>query len=120
MISAYQLAQMQSTAASALPDSGTIYRAGTVTNTGGLGGSADFSSVGTAACRVRPQGQVSPGDQSRAGGQTTIGYWLITFPAYTDVVKTDRVQTLGKTYEVIDAGPSSWEIDRQARCVEVG
>lgn len=119
MLSASQLAAMQQTAAMALPDSGTILRASAPIPDGMGSGSTTWTAAATAPCRVRPSG-LSGDERAVAGGISAFSYWRITFPAGTDVQETDRIQALGKTYEVIGSGVSSYEITRIVNCVEVG
>lgn len=118
MISNAELLAMQADANDGLPDSGTIYRP-TRTSNGMGGGSVTWTAVGTADCRIRPAGMISPEERETAGKVTTYNEWTITMPAGTDIAPADRVQSLSRTWEVVAHQSASWDISRRVRAVEV-
>lgn len=116
MLSSAEFQAMQATATGALPDSGTILRP-TVSNDGMGGQSQDWNAVGTAVCRVRPS--TSPDERPTAGKVTAYTDWVITFPGGTDVRSQDRVQAIGRTFEVVGPLAGSWDIATRVACAEV-
>jgi len=118
VIPADELAAMAATAATALPDLGTIRRP-TATDDGALGTTLTFAVLATSVpCRVRPE-QTRIAESDVAGRLTAIQRWIITWPAGQDVTERDQITVGAHTYEVQHMEGGSWEITRRCRCLEI-
>lgn len=117
LISAVTLAAMRRTMGRAHPDTATISRPTYVSDDQG-GRTEGAPSTSTSACRVvrsQQTREVTIGDQTRVMRLTNI-----YFPAGTDVRDDDRITVDGVVFQVITAmTPESYEVERQAECVEV-
>ena len=117
MITATEIATMAATLTASLP--GTVYLSRSTTTADGMGGVTDaWANVGTVSARVSPSGA---GDDSIAGGEVTnASPWVVTLPAGTSVLDTDRIVYLGQTFEVLRSStPRSYEACVRVECVEV-
>lgn len=118
MLSHDDINAMRATVRDSLPDSGTIQRV-TLTDDGMGGGSAAWAAIGTAACRVSPYQQRSAFEGTVGERSAAVASWLVTFPNGTAIAPADRINTGGRTLEVINMrAPRSWELSRQVECRE--
>lgn len=126
MITDDDLAWMQATAASALPDLATVTRPGGTPD--GMGGSDNASPTNPATgvpCRVDPAAADAP--EVGAGGRTLSAVrWTVTLPHLTDVKATDQLAVTSarwtgtRTFAVDGPlDPRSWEITRTVACTEI-
>lgn len=118
VLSASQIAAMEATAGSALPDTCMVLRPTDVPNDMGGQTRTWGTAVASVACRIRPGG-LAPDEARRREGVVALGDWVITMPAGTDVQKTDRVVSGSRTFEVTQGSPPSWEIATRVRATEV-
>jgi hypothetical protein len=60
------------------------------------------------------------GEEVRGERQTAVAARIMTFPANTDIIPSDRVVVAAQTFEVLAIhAPRSWEISTRVDCVEV-
>lgn len=120
LLSTGDLASMRTVMDTSLPDTGVVWRR-TLADDGQGGRTQTYSAVGTVACRLSPVSALSAGSEEVHGDrQTAIADRIITFPANTDVVPTDRIVVSDQTFEVLAIhAPRSWEISTRVDCVEV-
>lgn len=117
MITAAETAKMVATLTASLPD--TVYLSRSTTAADGIGGVTDsWANVGTVSARVSPDNR---GSDSISGGEVTnASPWVVTLPAGTSVLDTDRIVYLGQTFEVLRSStPRSYEACVRVECVEV-
>lgn len=91
-----------------------------LTRTGdGQGGfTASYAASGTVSCRLSP---IDNGDEGVVADRVAeVDKWMLTVPAGTDVIETDRAVHAGVTYEIEHVRTRvPWEISRRVVCVEV-
>lgn len=113
MLTDAEIASMQETAESALPDTGVILRL-TRTSDGGGGGTSVYSAVGTVDCRLAPMAPQEYPEQVRGDRIDAERRFTITFPADTEIRTADRVTVAGGTFTVSAvAERGEWDLDRR-------
>lgn len=115
MLTPAEIAAMQATQNTALPDVATITRRVYVSD--GAGGQTDSTTVASAACRLAV---ASPAQSQMIAGQLNEKpAWRITFAQGTDVGSGDMITVGARSFEVVSllAG-ASWETARVALCAE--
>lgn len=117
MISAGEITSIAATLTASLP--GTVYLSRSTTTEDGMGGVTDvWANVGTVSARVSPDVR---GGESIAGGEVTnASPWVVTLPAGTSILDTDRITYLAQTFQVLRTStPRSYEACVRVECVEV-
>lgn len=121
MLAAVELAEMRTTATSALPDTATIYLP--LVEPDGAGGTVDtwLPTSDPIPARLSPVASTATGQErviaARVGA--TAG-WIITLPALTVINRAERIEMLGRTFEVLDVTTTrSWEVSCRVLCSEV-
>lgn len=113
-----EIAELTAMETSAMPDTATISRATTASDSRG-GFTATYTTAATTVCRVlRVSG--TPREMERGGKTVTVRVTPIYLPTGTDVRDGDRIIVSGTTFEVLTAlAPQSYETARKVECVEV-
>jgi hypothetical protein len=107
-----ELARMRATAQSSMFDSCAVTRL-TQASDGAGGQTETWATVATVACRVTPQ-VIRGRDLDIAERIAMSQQFIITVPAGTNVLVSDRIVSGGVTYEVVSAGaPHTLETGRQ-------
>lgn len=118
MLTSTELTALRSTLTGSLPDQCTITTVALVAD--GAGGHTETTSTATVACRLSPASGRGVGSEDTVGGRVTpLANWTISLPHGTNVTERSRITTGGRTFEVIDVGPRSWNLYVRAGCVEV-
>lgn len=96
MLTADELTAMRETSDSALPDTGTITRAGvgTFSTATGLLTAGASTTIYSGAMRVRPSSATSTTDVSFGEQQVTLSQFVLTVPYDTDDVQPDDIVTV--------------------------
>lgn len=96
----------------------TIVRKASVSD--GEGGTTDtFAAIYTdVPCSLMRSG-VRPQEREAAALVEGIMLWVVTFAYGTDVLRTDRIICMGRTFEVIGAGSGSYELAHRVTCLEI-
>jgi len=118
MLSAQDLTAMRQTLEASLPETAQILRR-TLAPDGALGFTESWTVVAAVPCRIAP---ASAEDAERAGVSRTGAAvaWVLTVPAWTDVLPADRITAGGRTFEVATVlGPNSYELGRRVLATEV-
>lgn len=117
MIGAAEMASMQALQAQTMVTACYIGRRSYAAD--GLGGQTETITSAAAVCRVAASANAP--DYQIAGAR--IGeaqLWRLTFPAETDVRKTDRITVGARVFEVLGIlAPSTYETARVTVCSEV-
>jgi head-tail adaptor len=107
MLTTAELSRCQDYAERYLPDSGTVSRPVSVSDSQG-GYTQTYSPAGTAACRVAAVSGSEAVLAGRLGAQ--VGY-VVTMPSGTDVRVADRILSGGRVFEVTNLRSGhSWEV----------
>lgn len=119
MLSAVELAQLQTDAEVFLSDSCVIWRDTLSAGPFSAGGSAIASAAGTVACRLRPS---AINRETALGGQIQASNtWILTVPVDADVRASDRIVYSGRVLEPIGAlGPKTNDVTQRVLCIEIG
>lgn len=119
MIGVGELEALQADFEAWMTETATVSRA-TVSKVNGTNVST-WADAFTSPVRRRPvtelRGFVSEGEVG--GREGSDSYWLLSFPAGTDIRSTDRVTVAGRAYEVTGEFDKTTEIQRQVLAVEV-
>lgn len=117
MLTASDLAGMQTTLGQSLP--GTVVIQRSTQSSDGMGGISDaWAAVGTVSARVSPAGM---GLDDLVGGEAVnIAPWVVTVPVGTSVTDRDRITYAGQTFEIemVDS-PRSYATCIRIHCKEV-
>lgn len=114
MLTAADIDSMRTVAAQALPGT-AIIQTFTVTDDGGGGGTAAWTSAGTVDCRIAP---LSGSEREIADRIAEDAESIVTLPAETVVTTKDRMLIAGGTFNVLALRDrNEWEITTR---VEVG
>ena len=103
-----------------LPDTCVISRASTVVD--GMGGRTEtWATVHSGvSCRVSPSVDRSENERQTADRDSSRTRWIITVPDGTDLLRTDRVTALGRTFEVNSVyGGRTWDLGFRADLLEI-
>ncbi|MEY2653479.1 MAG: hypothetical protein RLZZ524_506 [Pseudomonadota bacterium] len=117
LLTTAQLEGMRATLERSLPGTAVITRR-TWASDGGGGGTAGYSAVGTAPCRLSPSGQ-TPLEADIASQVQGRAPYMVTLATDTDVQSGDRITTDSRTFEVLKALSRDWEISLRVVCVEL-
>lgn len=117
MLTPAQIAKMQATQNSNLPNLCTIVRAGATVDDGMGGSTTGTPTRSVVACRIGVAGNAA--DRDVADKQENINTIPITFPAGTDVTNQDRIETSGRIYEVQSVAAHDYETARQVQVIEI-
>lgn len=117
MLSAAQLANMRATAALALPETGTVYRRTTTTDSAG-GFTIAEASQGTLSCRLDPVSNRDAILQTYAERIGSRPVFILYFEQGGSVLTNDKVVVGGENYEVFGILERSWEVSLQALVVK--
>lgn len=124
MLTAAELTSMRATAATALPETGTVQRATRTAD--GMGGFSEVrATVATVACRVAPMGN-QPQEETIAARLQGLVLWRVIVPRGTDVRNDDQIAVSWaapagtRTFEVVGTLKHSWESVLVCICTEVG
>ena len=108
MLSAADLAYMQSTQNTAMPGTVVIQRA-TLVNDGGGNMYETWAGAGTVTGRIMQQEVRSTGETLGGGQVHSHTQWWATLPWGTDVVASDRLVYSGRSWEVLSVNnDESW------------
>ena len=117
MLTADELADMQTVQEDAQPATATIQRFTRVSD--GAGGQTEtWATASTASCRVAPSGR-APEERAIAERMSAVSIWTLTLPADTSVLVADRIAVGTRTFEVVAALARSYETARRVICTEV-
>lgn len=116
MLSATELATMREVQALTMQTACTIVRRAWVAD--GLGGQTETTTTTPAVCRIAASANM-PDYQLVGGRVNEAALWRATFPAGTDVRKTDLLTIGERAFEVLGIlAPSTYETARVCVCVE--
>lgn len=116
MLTSAQLAQMQTDALDALPETATLTRP-TYAADGAGGQTPTYASAGTAACRVDPiLGYQSQLVAERVGNPALVVIW---FPATLSIYANDRAVVNGVTYEIVQVQVTSYAVLKKSWAIPV-
>jgi len=83
------------------------------------GGSVDvYASVGTYPCTYAHY-PIRPREAEEQPRIMAISEWFFNFPVGTLILSTDRVLVDSRSFEVVDAGESPYELCSKATCLEI-
>lgn len=119
MLTDDEVTAMRSTTSSALPDTCTIRRPTSASDSMG-GQTITWADHATGVpVRVSPVALVA-GEQLVGDRLSGRKVWLLTFGHDQDVALTDRIVFDGRTFEVVAIdGERSWQLSLRVHCVEV-
>lgn len=119
LLSAADLTSMRATLDESLPSTAAISRK-TLASDGQGGRTETWATVATVACRVSPMETRGDDEQVQSDRPLSVGDFVITFPAGTDVRAVDRCIVDSVTYEVVKPKPrESYELCLRADAVVV-
>lgn len=109
MLTAADLAYMQTTQEDALP--GTVVIERYTTSSDGMGGQYQtWAAVGTVDGRIYPRTRLGMGETVNGAQVLSVTDWWATLPQGTDVTAKDRLLYSGRTFEVIRVNnDESWQ-----------
>jgi len=117
MFTTTDITDMKREGKDALPGTCNVSRPTLTSNN--AGGYTEAWAVVTTATECRVQQGGGPNERLLAERLGVTSAWTITFQVGTDVRPTDRVVTLGRTFEVHDIVARTWEVVRRCLCTEV-
>ena len=116
MLNDAELDKMRSEQRKTMLDTATIGRR--ILASDGAGGTTETFTQEESVCRIAASSN-QPDYQMFGGVVNEAQLWRITFPALTDVRKTDQVMCNGRTFEVVGVmAPATFETARVTICVE--
>ena len=119
MLTDAELARMQATANSYLPDTAIIQNR-TRSSDGGGGYTETYTASGTVPCRVGPIGLGRTGAEDRAGDRISAeADFMVTLPVGTTVDTDDRIVVGPSTFNVVAVRDRSWPTSLRAEVTEV-
>lgn len=117
MLSTAAISSMRATLNGSLPDECGVVRDIHASN--GAGGQTSTpATVAIVACRVSPLTDTIRNPELVAAERLVpTAPWIVTLPATTNVLETDRIFSAGREFEVAAVlAPRSWEIGRRLLC----
>ena len=115
-ISTSDLAGIQATVTSLLPDLAQIQRA-TLASDGAGGQTGTPTTIATVPCMVNDRRETASETVAGERVSSTVE-WVITLPAGTDVTARDRIIVGTRTFQVTGVLAASYETDRRVVCRE--
>lgn len=120
LLSNGDIALMRNLLDESLPGTAFLLRR-SVTDDGQGGQTQTYGTAGTLVCRVSPISPMKAGGEETHGDRiTSLADRVITFPANTTVLATDRVSVGAQVFEVLAVhAPRSWEISTRVDVVGI-